>query len=161
MKWTRKAKPRTDTCLWCSAEFQAIRWDARFCSPKCRKAFSRDPECAEFRRPAALQKLKALGAQHRSNIDRQWRLERKTFEKRITRALLDRDSDQLAKALYELREASRETPTRRLVFYPYRSWKRYCIERWGLDPEKVLKLTSPLFNPVIAEYLRTRQKASL
>jgi hypothetical protein len=157
MKWTRKAKPQTKNCMWCSAEFTAIRWDAWFCSPRCRKAWSRDPECAEFRRPAALAKLKRLAKQHKITVDDQWRAKRKTFEKRITQALLAKDSNQLAVALYELRRASTGM-SRSLKYYPYRSFKSYYQGRWHLDPEKVERLTNSLMNPVLAQYLRSQQE---
>jgi len=149
MKWTRKAKPQTKTCLWCDAEFTAIRWDARCCSVKCRKAWSRDPDCAEFRRPAALQRLKRLGASYRITVDQQWKLDRKALEKRISQALLDQDNDQLAIALYELRMAPQRGHS--LKYYPYRSFRRYCAGRWQLDPERVAVLTNSLMNPALAQ----------
>ena len=156
MRWTRKAKPRIQNCLWCFAEFEAIRSDAWTCSPKCRMALSRDPEIgARLRGDRNLKRLKKLGDQHRISADQQWKLDRKALEKRIAQALLDKDSGQLAIALYELETAS--PYTRRLKFYPYRSFDRYCQGRWQLDPEKVRELTNSFLNPVIAQYLRSQR----
>jgi len=107
-------------------------------------ALSRDPETgAQLLAERNLKRLKKLGAQHEISVDQQWKLDRKALEKRITRALLDKDSGQLAIALYNLRDASRKALTRGLKFYPYRSFASYCRGRWQLDPEKVEKLINP------------------
>jgi len=54
-----------------------------------------------------------------------------------------------------MRMASFKVHTRRLVFYPYRSFARYCRERWHLNPKKVETLINPFINPVIS---RSQQK---
>ena len=94
-----------------------------------------------------------------NKVYQQWALERKALEKRISRALVDHDSDQLARAFYELYETARTmtTKTRRLRFYPYRSFASYCRGRWHLDPEKVGKLINPFLNPVITQLERERK----
>ena len=61
----------------------------------------------------------------------------------------------MAIALYELKTAF--PYTRRLKFYPYRSFDRYCQGRWQLDPEKVRELTNSSLNPVIVQYLRSQR----
>jgi len=160
VKWTRKAKPRTNTCLWCFAEFTSIRDDAHTCSPRCRMAFSRSREEAELRDHLAqerdFERLKRFRSLRRENkVYQQWALERKAFEKRISQALLQRDSEQLVIAFHEMRMAPFKVHTRRLVFYPYRSFARYCRERWHLNPKKVETLINPFINPVIS---RSQQK---
>jgi hypothetical protein len=125
-------------------------------------AFFRSPEEAELRAQLRserdYQQLKRLRKERRENkIYEQWALERKVLEKRISGALLSQDSDQLAKAFHELREAAKKPNTRRLVYYPYRSFTSYCCGRWHLDPEKVKRLINPFLNSVIAqEYKRRR-----
>ena len=163
MKWTRKAKPRTQTCLWCDAEFPAIRSDAQTCSPKCRMALSRSQDLAELRAQLRsgrdYDRLKRLRSERRENkVYQQWVLKRKAFEKRIAQALVDHDSEQLAIAFHELREDSFGVHTHRLLFYPYHSFASYCRERWHLDPEKVEKLINPFLNPVIMQEVN-RQRA--
>jgi hypothetical protein len=118
-------------------------------------AFSRSREDAELRDQIRSQsdyeRLKRLRTERRqAKVYQQWALERKAFEQRISAALLQRDSEQLAIAFHEMRMASFKVQTRRLVFYPYRSFARYCRERWHLDPRKVEKLINPFLNPVIA-----------
>ena len=126
------------------------------CSPKCRMALSRDPDTgARLRSDRNLKRLKQLGARHRIGADDRWKLDRKALEKRIAQALLDKDSDQLAIALYEMQMVF--PFTRKLKLYPYRSFDRYCQGRWQLDPEKVRELTNSLLNPVIAQYLRSQR----
>jgi hypothetical protein len=115
-------------------------------------ALSRSPEEAELRAQLRSGRLKRLRKERRENkIYEQWALERKALEKRISGALLSQDSDQLAKAFHELREAARKPNTRRLVYYPYRSFTSYCCGRWHLDPEKVKRLINPLLNHAIAK----------
>jgi hypothetical protein len=139
----------------------ADRWDAQTCSPRCRMALSRSPEAAELRAQLRsrrdFERLKRLRSERRQNkIYQQWKLDRKAFEKRIFNALLGHDSEQLALAFYELRQAAPGVRTRRLVFYPYRSFASYCRGRWHLDPEKVEKLINPFINPVIMQLERER-----
>jgi hypothetical protein len=121
-------------------------------------ALSRDPEIgAELRREHDFERLKRLRSERRENkVYQQWACERKAFEKRIAQALVDHDSEQLAIAFYELREAARAmiTKTHRLLFYPYRSFAIYCRKRWHLDPQKVGKLINPFLNPVIARRIQ-------
>jgi len=124
-------------------------------------AFFRSPVEAELRAQLRserdLERLKRLRSAHRQNkVYQQWALKRKAFEKRIAQALVDHDSEQLAIAFYELREAADAmlTKTRRLRFYPYRSFAIYCREPWHLDPQKVEKLSSPFLNPALAQIIQ-------
>ena len=118
-------------------------------------ALSRDPNEAELRAQLRsgrdFERLKRLRLERRQNkIYQQWKMDRKAFEKRISNALLQHDSEQLAIAFYELRDAARVPRTRRLVFYPYRAFASYCRGRWHLDPEKVAELINAYLNPAIA-----------
>jgi hypothetical protein len=115
-------------------------------------------ERAQLAQERDLDRLKRLRTLVRENkIYEQWALQRKALEKRIAQALVDHDSAQLARAFYCLRQAAREVRTRRLVFYPYRSFKSYCPGRWHLDFGKVEKLINPFLNPVIGQLERERR----
>ena len=43
-KWTRRTRKKEQICHVCLRCFYTYRDDAQFCSPRCRKAFSRSPE---------------------------------------------------------------------------------------------------------------------
>jgi hypothetical protein len=129
-------------------------------------ALSRSPEEAELRAELRsgrddhrLKRLRSAGRENK--VYQQWALELKAFEKRISQALVDHDSEQLAIAFHDLREAARVPRTRRLVFYPYRSFRSYCAGRWHLDPEKVGRMINQFINPVIAQYLDSRRESDL
>jgi hypothetical protein len=128
-------------------------------------ALSRDPNEAELRAQLRsgrdFARLKRLRLERRQNKTyQQWKMNRKAFEKRISNALLQHNSEQLAIAFDELREAASLVRTRRLVFYPYRSFASYLRGRWYLDPEKVQKLTNPFSNPVILRHRAEQRKAA-
>jgi hypothetical protein len=127
-------------------------------------ALSRSPEQAELRAQLRsgrdydrLKHLRSVGRENK--VYQQWACQRKAFEKRISQALVDHDSEQLAIAFYELRNAAFKVPTRRLCFYPYRSFVSYCHGRWHLDPDKVKKLINPFLNPMVSHLEREKRAA--
>jgi hypothetical protein len=96
--WTRLAEKQENFCVVCEEEFYAIRSDARCCSARCRMRFCRSEE-------GKMKRFKRLAKQHSSQALQQWKLDRKALENRIAQALVDHDSDQLAIAFYEMRDA--------------------------------------------------------
>jgi len=151
--WTRRAEKQLNFCAACENEFYAMRSDARFCSARCRQRFCRSKE-------GSLERLKRLAKHHSIGADQQWALARKALENRIAQALVNHDSDQLARAFHQLRYHELRYASRRFPFHPYRSFATYCRERWHLDPEKVSKLINPFLNSVIMQELKRQRSAS-
>jgi len=135
--WTRLAEKRWRLRAACDNEFYAIRSDARFCSARCRQRFCRSKD-------NQLERLKRLGKKHAPGSG--WKQERKAFEARITQTLVGQDSEGLANAFYEMREAAQRVWPR---WTPYRSFAGYCRGRWYLDPEEIERLINPWLNPIL------------
>jgi hypothetical protein len=79
----RRRAPKQQTCAWCLEQFSSIRDDALCCSPRCRKALSRDPDLSALRRNGrSWMAWKKLLSDHRKfELEQRWRNSKKEIKK--------------------------------------------------------------------------------